>query len=385
MTFASDIRQWKTIEEFAKHLSLHDPAICNWVNGAIVHHTYRPLQSQWRGKATMEGLKQFYIDKGWTAGPHLFLAENSPNPEDNGIWQLTPLNIPGIHANACNPTTWGIEVVGDYDAQPWDDNTKRLTVGSIGELFKWRVLTVNNKSIRPHKECNPTKSCPGNAINMNDVRSWITAYMAQIPVTNVVNPQSSILSNARCTQNQASKYILNRAPKPIYTSGDINISILPVYWNLCNLVNVDFSIAIAQMIHETGNLSSWWCNRPRRNPAGIGVTGESRTDAPPPEDVNKWAWNDTNMRWQKGVLFNNWNASAIAHIGRLVAYATKPSERNEHQSKLVSQALSYRTLPIELHGSAPTLEGLNGKWAYPGTMYAQKISEIANQIITISN
>ena len=55
------------------------------------------------------------------------------------------------------------------------------------------------------------------------------------------------------------------------------------------------------------------------------------------------------------------------------------------QSKLVSQALSYRTLPIELHGSAPTLEGLNGKWAYPGTMYAQKISEIANQIITISN
>lgn len=384
MTFASDIRQWKTIEEFTKHLSAHNPSICNWVNGAIVHHTYRPLQSQWRGQATMEGLKKFYTDKGWSAGPHLFIAANSPNPEDNGIWQLTPLNMEGVHANACNPTTWGIEVVGDYDKQSWDENTKTLVIGAIGELFKWRAITVNEKSVRPHRECNPSKSCPGNAINMNQVRSWITAYMSELPQPIAITYQSSILNQSRCTLNQASVYMLNRMPKPVYTSGDINISILPAYWNLCNIGKVDFCITIAQMIHETGNLSSWWCDRPRRNPAGIGVTGESRTDAPPPEDANKWAWNSENKKWQKGVLFNHWEESAIAHVGRLIAYATKPSERTEQQKKIVAQALSYRTLPIHLHGTAPTLEGLNGKWAYPGTVYAQKIAEIANQITSIN-
>ena len=381
MSFACDIRQWKTVEEFAAHLKSYNSDIASWAKGAIVHHTYRPLQSQWRGKTTMQGLKNFYIQKGWDAGPHLFIAANSPNPADDGIWQLTPLNVVGIHAGICNSNNWGIEVVGDYDKEIWSNETKNFAVGAIGELFKWRELSVTPNSVKGHRDCNSPKTCPGKAIDMNNVRQWINNYVADVPESIIVTKESTIMNAPRCTVEQASRYILSRQPKPAYTSGDITLTMLPGYWNICEKSGLDPCITIAQLIHETGNLSSWWCQRPRRNPAGIGVTGESRTDQPHPEDINKWAWNDQSQRWQKGISFPNWAESAIAHTGRLVAYATKFADRNEVQKKLVIQALSYRTLPDHLHGVAPTLSGLNGTWAYPGTTYANKIAEIANAII----
>ena len=37
---------------------------------------------------------------------------------------------------------------------------------------------------------------------------------------------------------------------------------------------LDPLVAVAQMVLETGNLTSFWSQTPRRNPAGIGVTGE---------------------------------------------------------------------------------------------------------------
>jgi hypothetical protein len=36
-----------------------------------------------------------------------------------------------------------------------------------------------------------------------------------------------------------------------------------------------------------------------------------------------------------------------------------------------------------MHGVAPTLQGLGGTWAYPGTAYAAKLADIANDIIEI--
>jgi len=44
---------------------------------------------------------------------------------------------------------------------------------------------------------------------------------------------------------------------------------------------------------------------------------------------------------------------------------------------IVDQALMMRSLPLSLQGTAPQLIGLNGKWAYPGTTYAQAIAAVA--------
>jgi hypothetical protein len=173
--FDADIRQWSTWQAFREHLFQHDRRICRWVGGAVIHHTWRPTPVQWRGIASMESLKRFYIAKGWTAGPHLFICAGAPNPADDGIFQLTPLNLRGVHAGVCNPTTWGIEVVGDYDKAPWSDATSDLVTHAVRALFDWRELDTTPRTLKGHRDCNSPKTCPGSAINLDYVRRQVLA------------------------------------------------------------------------------------------------------------------------------------------------------------------------------------------------------------------
>jgi hypothetical protein len=379
-TFAADIRQWKTVQEFANHLSAYNPAIAPWANGVVVHHTYIPTQASWNGRTSMDGLKSFYISKQWTAGPHLFIVANSANPNNDGIWQLTPLNMQGVHAGTCNAHTWGIEVVGDYNTNPWDAQTRDLVVGAAAELLKWRSITVSPTTVKGHRDCNSPKTCPGTAINLNDVRQWITTYLTPPAPNPLISKQSAIIAPPRCTIEQAAAYIRNRTPQPLYTSYDITVNILPWYWQHGAQTGVDPCIAVAQMIHETANMSSWWSDRPRRNPAGIGVTGEKRSSTPPADESHQWAWHATEQKWHKGLSFPSWIESAKAQVGRLCAYATLPANRSASQTALVNAAMAYRSLPAAFHGVAPTLEGLNGRWS-ASTTYADKIAQIANAMV----
>lgn len=152
----------------------YSPAIAGWAKGVVLHHTWRPLPSQWQGQKSMEGLARFYAQKGWDAGPHLFIVYGSPNGSDDGIWQLTALNEKGVHAGECNATKWGIEVVGDYDKRPWDVVTEYYVLGVVSALMKWKNLPITPYSILGHRDCNSPKSCPGNTIDMAAVRNKLT-------------------------------------------------------------------------------------------------------------------------------------------------------------------------------------------------------------------
>lgn len=152
--------------------------------------------------------------------------------------------------------------------------------------------------------------------------------------------------------------VMLRQETPRYTRDDVQISIVPAYFALCRAVEVDPLVALAQMCHETGWLSSAWCARPRRNPAGIGVNGQPGA----------------------GVSFATWADDAIpAHIGRLLAYALPAGLGSTRQQALIIKALGYRPFPHDRRGVAPTLGDLNGRWAVPGTDYADKLAQIANQ------
>jgi len=131
---------------------------------------------------------------------------------------------------------------------------------------------------------------------------------------------------------------------------------------------------LAQMIHETGCLTSWWSQRPRRNPAGIGVTGATREGAPDAPPGPGWTWDDRSSFWREGWSFPTWADHAIpAHLGRLLAYALTDAQASDAQRRLIDYALQYRSLPAGYRGCAPTITGLNGRWAVPGTTYGQRI------------
>lgn len=175
--FAIDVRHWATVEDFKTHLGNHSPGVAPWAKGVVIHHTWRPGVGDWRGAPTIEGMKNYYIAMGWTAGPHLFIIGNPPDPSTAGIWQMTPLNMRGIHAGRYNATCYGIEVVGNYDAQPWALETKTLVLGAAGALCNWRGITPTYNSIRGHRETGSPKTCPGKAINMDTFRQELAALV----------------------------------------------------------------------------------------------------------------------------------------------------------------------------------------------------------------
>lgn len=141
--------------------------------------------------------------------------------------------------------------------------------------------------------------------------------------------------------------------------------------------NINPYIAIAQMCKETDFGRSWWSQRPRRNPAGIGVTGEkSRKE----QDKSSWAFDNSENIWKKGYSFPSWEISAQAHIGHLLAYAYKDAELNDDQAYLVATDPRARFIANNVRGTVKTLKDLDGKWANPGLGYGRSISVLANAL-----
>lgn len=148
-----------------------------------------------------------------------------------------------------------------------------------------------------------------------------------------------ILGGHSASQAQARRYLQAGATGG-YTDTDV-AWIVRYYFDACDLVGVDAAVAIAQMAHETGKLTSAWSQRPNRNPAGLGVTGDPGA----------------------GLKFASWPDAVTAHVGRMAAYALPEGQGSATQRMFVREALRLRPLPDRLRGSAKTIAGLTGTWA----------------------
>lgn len=190
------------------------------------------------------------------------------------------------------------------------------------------------------------------------------------------NEYGHLLTAPSGSQAQAVRWLTARSH--LYTHYDIT-QIVAAYARVGEEVGVDWFLALAQCAHETGSLTSWWCDRPRRNPAGLGVTGHSIEGSPDEPPGPHWAWRDG--RWFQGISFAAWDPYAIrAHIGRLLAYALPAGTGMPAQQAMIDEALSLRPLPAHLRGSALTISDLNGRWAVPGTEYGQRILNLAERM-----
>jgi hypothetical protein len=185
-----------------------------------------------------------------------------------------------------------------------------------------------------------------------DREGQATAQRAAPPA---VTPRSQLHARPRARAERAERYLLGR-PHGEYNEDDIRV-IVGHYYNTAEPVGLDPLLVVAQMALETGGLTSFWSQRPRRNPAGIGVTGAPGA----------------------GVSFPSWKIAVRAHTGRLLAYALPIGAENRLQRELIEEALAHRALPQRFRGVAPRLEGLAGTWA-ADRQYAVKLARVSNEI-----
>jgi Mannosyl-glycoprotein endo-beta-N-acetylglucosaminidase len=177
----------------------------------------------------------------------------------------------------------------------------------------------------------------------------------QATAPQAVTPRSQLQAAPRARAERAEQHLLSR-PHGEYSDDDVRV-IVRDYYKTAKAVGLDPLLVVAQMVLETGGLTSFWSQRPRRNPAGIGVTGEPGA----------------------GLSFPSWKIAVRAHTGRLLAYSLASGSENQRQIQLIEEALDFRPLPQRFRGVAPRLEGLAGTWA-ADPQYAVKLARVANEI-----
>ena len=160
----------------------------------VLHHTYRPTQAQWAGLRTMRGIQRFYAGKGWTSGPHLFVAPD-------GIWLATPMSRIGIHAGVGNGSSaqgWysiGLEMVGDFNANRPAGPVWDLSLAVMGELSR-RLAIAPRQLISFHRDYTSTKSCPGWSVSKDWVWQSVEAYLQQTPAPAPPPPETGGITPA---------------------------------------------------------------------------------------------------------------------------------------------------------------------------------------------
>lgn len=171
MTFDADFLHFPNVKAFATYLAgIPRPA---WCKGATVHNSYVPNEYQWRGLASMSSMKQTYIGKGWSAGPHLYLAAEAPDPKDTGIFQMTPIDHFGVHAGACNSDHLGIENVADWQARPPTPLQYELLMDVLLTILRQWGLPPS--SVNVHRECMQGRTCPGRYLDATKLRADLAA------------------------------------------------------------------------------------------------------------------------------------------------------------------------------------------------------------------
>jgi hypothetical protein len=296
------------------------------------------------------------VDIGWHAG------------ESSG-------RLDGKIVNGWNAHSIGIELSNRNDGnEPYPSVQVQAAIRLTQHLMLLHNIPATNV-VRHVDISAPRKSDP-RGLNWAAFHAALTA--AEQRRYTVTSPLLAPMPPALLIATMQRRIIDRAVPAKQYTAWDIEREIMPRYIQLCEQTGIDLVIALAQMCHETGVLSSFWSDRPQRNPAGIGVNGQHSPIRLPP--FTHWHYNTQRRRWEYGVAFASWQQSIPAHVGRLAAYAIKAGKETKVQAKWINEALTHRALPARYRGIAPTLAGLNGTWA-AGDLYAQAVATTANWLI----
>lgn len=130
----------------------------------VLHNTATPTLARWHdhpGAERMRNLADYYRGLGWSAGPHLFVA-------DDLIWVFSPLDAPGVHSPSWNRSSWGVEIVGDFDIEPFEGAIRENAIEALAALHL--AAHLDSHTLRLHREDpETTHACPGRNIDKADV------------------------------------------------------------------------------------------------------------------------------------------------------------------------------------------------------------------------
>ena len=146
-----------------------------------LHHTWRPTQSQFKGLATIEAMRQFHVNtNGWDD-----IAQHLTIDPQGFSWTGRNWNLPPASQAGKNGTSgegpFMIEIVGDFDAgrDVLDGAQRRAVVDVVAAILKTYGLGIDD--IRFHNELGSAKTCPGTGVVKKILTAEIQAALDAWP------------------------------------------------------------------------------------------------------------------------------------------------------------------------------------------------------------
>ncbi|HEU5089479.1 MAG TPA: hypothetical protein VFT99_18610, partial [Roseiflexaceae bacterium] len=226
--------------------------------GSTLHNTYIPNRLQWRGHDSMRSMAVTYARKGWSTGPHLYLASGTAY---DGIFVMCPPTQPGIHGVTCNRDRFGIENVDDWNLHQPTEAQKRLFVEVAATLHSWAGIGAD---VNGHCDCVP-RTCPGQFgyAALPELRTRLammlnTTRLEPDPRPGALAPyadESPLLAVPSGNEETFTAAWLDKASRAKYDDVSI-VTIARAYWKIATAAGLDPWLAAGQCMHETGWLTS---------------------------------------------------------------------------------------------------------------------------------
>lgn len=155
-------------------------------NFVVTHNTSSPTQKlfrEWHSRANwtfeqwLKNLASYYAGMGWNGCPHLFVGYDR-------IGVVNDLAYPGTHSPSWNKFSLGVETVGEFENEPFNDGVKANLVAALAILHSRFGLNPSDyklgvRGLHFHKEDKNTThtSCPGKNLVKKDLVKSVVDYM----------------------------------------------------------------------------------------------------------------------------------------------------------------------------------------------------------------
>lgn len=137
------------------------------IDEVVVHHTWSPTSAQYKGLATVEGIRAYHMGtRGWSdIGYHWLIAP------DGTCYSGRPMSRSGAHTLGRNEHTAGVAAIANFDNEdPWAWGGMDELLRVVRALLTRYKLTAAN--VRFHREF-ADKSCPGDRLNLARFRQAV--------------------------------------------------------------------------------------------------------------------------------------------------------------------------------------------------------------------
>jgi hypothetical protein len=151
------------------------------IDAIHMHHTWRPRQEDYNELATIEAMWRYHTQQnGWRdIAQHITIAPDGTIWTGRD-WNLPPASAAGFNGNAA-VGPFMFETIGDFDRgrDRLSGSQREAVVGVIALVQQH--FRLGPDSLRFHRSMTQQKTCPGNALDLDDLKSEVAAARAAVP------------------------------------------------------------------------------------------------------------------------------------------------------------------------------------------------------------